>query len=185
VFDEIQTGMGRTGAWFAAQKVDVTPDVLTLAKALGGGMPLGAVVSTRERMEKWRTGTHGSTFGGNPVSCASGLATMQVIRDENLVARADTLGAIMVEELAGLRSHPRLREIRRFGAMVAAEFDSRTVAKAAIGAALERDVLLITCGFHDQVVRFIPALNIAEDDLRKGMRTFVEAARSILVAAPA
>ncbi|TME65387.1 MAG: aminotransferase class III-fold pyridoxal phosphate-dependent enzyme [Chloroflexi bacterium] len=185
VFDEVQTGMGRTGAWFAAQKVGVTPDVMTLAKALGGGMPLGAVVSSRERMERWRTGTHGSTFGGNPVSCAAGLATLQVIRDEGLVARAERLGEIMVEELAPLRSHPRLREIRRFGAMVAAEFDDKAVSKAAVGAALERDVLLITCGFHDQVVRFIPALNIKEDDLRAGMRTFVEAARAILVGAPA
>src|SRR5205823_2784754 len=79
VFDEVQTGMGRTGAWFAAQKFGVTPDIITAAKALGGGMPLGAVISTRERMEHWRTGTHGSTFGGNPVSCASGLATLQVI----------------------------------------------------------------------------------------------------------
>src|SRR5437588_120517 len=185
VFDEVQTGMGRTGAWFAAQKFGVIPDVLTAAKALGGGMPLGAVISTRERMEKWRTGTHGSTFGGNPVSCASGLATLEVIRDENLVARAETIGEIMVEELAPLRSHPRLREIRRFGAMVAAEFDEKSVAKAAIAAALERDVLLITCGFHDQVVRFIPALNIGEGDLRKGMRSFVEAARSAQVASPA
>src|SRR5438105_3993299 len=185
VFDEVQTGMGRTGAWFAAQKFGVIPDVLTAAKALGGGMPLGAVISTRERMEKWRTGTHGSTFGGNPVSCASGLATLEVIRDENLVARAETIGEIMVEELAPLRSHPRLREIRRFGAMVAAEFDEKSVAKGAIAAALDRDVLLITCGFHDQVVRFIPALNIGEADLRKGMRTFVEAARSAQVASPA
>jgi 4-aminobutyrate aminotransferase len=185
VFDEVQTGMGRTGAWFAAQKVGVTPDVLTLAKALGGGMPLGAVIATRERMERWRTGTHGSTFGGNPVSCASGLATMLVIRDEKLVPRAETLGDVMIEELAPLRSHPRVREVRRFGAMVAAEFDDKSVAKAAIAAALERDVLVITCGFHDQVVRFIPALNIAEDDLRRGMRIFVEAARAAQVAAPA
>jgi len=185
VFDEVQTGMGRTGAWFAAQKFGVTPDILLAAKALGGGMPLGAVIATRERMERWRTGTHGSTFGGNPVSCASGLATLQVIRDENLVARAETIGELMVEELAPLHSHPRLREIRRFGAMVAAEFDDKAIAKAAIAAALERDVLLITCGFHDQVVRFIPALNIGEADLRKGMRTFVEAARSSQVASPA
>jgi 4-aminobutyrate aminotransferase len=185
VFDEVQTGMGRTGAWFAAQKFGVVPDVITAAKALGGGMPLGAVISTRERMERWRTGTHGSTFGGNPVSCASGLATMQVIRDEKLVARAETIGGIMVEELGPLRSHPRLREIRRFGAMVAAEFDDKSVAKAVVASALERDVLLITCGFHDQVVRFIPALNIAEDDLRKGMRVFVESARSVQVASPA
>ena len=185
VFDEIQTGMGRTGAWFAAQKVDVTPDVMTLAKALGGGLPLGAVVATRERMERWRTGTHGSTFGGNPVSCAAGLATLEVIRDEGLVARAETLGEIMADELAPIRSHPRVLQIRRFGAMVAVEFEERSIAKAAIAAALEKDVLIITCGFHDQVVRFIPALNIAEDDLRRGMRVFVEAARAAQVAAPA
>src|SRR5437660_8884400 len=77
VFDEVQTGMGRTGAWFAAQKFGVTPDVMTLAKALGGGMPLGAVVSTGERMERWRIGTHGSTFGGHPESCARRLVTIQ------------------------------------------------------------------------------------------------------------
>ena len=185
VFDEIQTGLGRTGAWFAAQKFGVTPDVMTLAKALGGGLPLGAIVAPRELMAKWRTGTHGSTFGGNPVSCACGLATIEIIRDEGLVARAETIGAIMAEELTPLRSHPRLREVRRFGAMVAAEFDDKAVAKAATAAALAKGVLLITCGFHDQVVRFIPALNIAEDDLRKGMRVFIEAARSAEVAAPA
>jgi 4-aminobutyrate aminotransferase len=183
VFDEVQTGMGRTGAWFAAQKVGVVPDIITAAKALGGGMPLGAVISTRDRMDHWRTGTHGSTFGGNPVSCASGLATLEVIRDEGLVARAEKIGEMMVEELAPLRTHPRVREIRRFGAMVAVEFDDKSVSKAAIAAALARDVLLITCGFHDQVVRFIPALNIAENDLRKGMRTFVDAARSAQVPA--
>ena len=177
--------MGRTGAWFAAQKFGVTPDVMTLAKALGGGLPLGAIVAPRELMANWRTGTHGSTFGGNPVSCACGLATIEIIRDEGLVARAETIGAIMAEELTPLRSHPRLREVRRFGAMVAAEFDDKAVAKAATAAALAKGVLLITCGFHDQVVRFIPALNIAEDDLRKGMRVFVEAARSAEVAAPA
>src|SRR5712692_1538467 len=185
VFDEIQTGLGRTGAWFAAQKFGVTPDVMTLAKALGGGLPLGAVVAPRELMAKWRTGTHGSTFGGNPVSCACGLATIEVIRDEGLVARAEALGAIIAEELTPLRSHPRLREVRRFGAMVAAEFDDKAVAKAATAAALAKGVLLITCGFHDQVVRFIPALNMAEDDLRKGMRVFIEAARSAEVATPA
>jgi 4-aminobutyrate aminotransferase len=182
VFDEVQTGMGRTGAWFAAQKYRIVPDVIAAAKALGGGLPLGAVIASRERMELWRTGTHGSTFGGNPVSCAAGLATLQVIRDEGLVARAEELGRVMVEELAPLRSHSRLREIRQFGAMVAAEFDKKAVSKAAITAALERDVLLITCGAHDQVVRFIPALNIREDDLRRGIRTFVEAARAIQVA---
>src|SRR5207244_11284049 len=95
VFDEIQTGLGRTGAWFAGQKLGVTPDVMTLAKALGGGLPLGAVVAPRELMAKWRTGTHGSTFGGNPVSCACGLATIQVPRRGGPVAAAEQPGQLM------------------------------------------------------------------------------------------
>jgi 4-aminobutyrate aminotransferase len=175
IFDEVQTGFGRTGAWFAAQKIGVTPDVLVLAKALGGGLPLGAIVAPREIHEKWLQGTHGSTFGGNPVSCASGLATLEVIRDEGLVARAERLGELMVRELAPLLRNPHVREIRRFGAMVAVEFDDSTRSKAAIAGALERDVVLITCGFHDQAVRFIPPLNITESDLKLGVKALVEA----------
>lgn len=185
IFDEVQSGFGRTGAWFAAQKVGVTPDIMTLAKALGGGMPLGAVVSRRELQDQWLPGTHGSTFGGNPVSCASGLATLEVIRDENLVARAERLGALMLRELAPLRTHPHVREVRGYGAMVAVEFDETKVAKAAIAGALERDVLLITCGFHDQAVRFIPALNISEADLTLGVKAFVDTVTNAKVAAPA
>jgi 4-aminobutyrate aminotransferase len=175
IVDEVQTGFGRTGAWFATQKHGVDPDILVIAKALGGGLPLGAVVTSREMQDKWISGTHGSTFGGNPVSCAAGLASFEIIREEGLVARAERLGELMVKELAPLRSDPRVREIRRFGAMVAVEFDSKAMAKAAIAGALERDVLLITCGAHDQAVRFIPALNIAEDDLRRGVGALVAA----------
>ena len=185
IFDEVQTGFGRTGAWFAAQKAGVTPDVMALAKALGGGLPLGAIVAPRELHAKWLTGTHGSTFGGNPVSCASGLATLEVIRDEDLVTRAERLGAQMVRELAPLSDDPHVRDIRRFGAMVAVEFDDPKQSKAAIAAALERDVLLITCGAHDQAVRLIPPLNISEKDLSIGTKALVEAVRGAKVAAPA
>jgi len=185
VFDEVQSGFGRTGAWFAAQRFGVTPDVMTLAKALGGGLPLGAVVAPRAIHERWKTSTHGSTFGGNPVSCASGLATLNVLKDEKLVERADLVGKIIVEELAPLKRDPRVREIRTFGAMAAIEFADKTASKAAIHGALERNVLLITAGSHDQVVRFIPPLNIAEDDLRGGVRAFVQAAQTEAVGAPA
>ena len=185
IFDEVQTGFGRTGAWFAAQKFGVTPDILALAKALGGGLPLGAIVAPSRVQQKWLTGTHGSTFGGNPVSCASGLATLEIIRDEGLVARAERLGDLMVRELAPLLTNPHVREVRRFGAMVAVEFDDAKYSKAAIAGALERDVLLITCGFHDQAVRFIPPLNISEADLRLGTKALVEAASASQVATPA
>jgi 4-aminobutyrate aminotransferase len=185
IMDEVQTGFGRTGAWFATQKHGVDPDILVIAKALGGGLPLGAIVTSRGLQDSWISGTHGSTFGGNPVSCAAGLASFEIIRDEDLVSRAERLGELMVKELAPLRSDPRVREIRRFGAMVAVEFDSKATAKAAIAGALERDVLLITCGAHDQAVRFIPALNIAEDDLRRGVGALVAAATASEAPTPA
>src|SRR5262249_18764883 len=145
---------------------------------LGGGLPLGAVIAPRELQAKWLQGTHGSTFGGNPISCASGLATLEVLRDESLVPRADDLGKVMVRELRPLVGKPSVREVRSFGAMVAVEFASAEHAKAAIKAALERDVLLITCGFHDQAVRFIPPLNISDADLVHGVRTFVDVTKS-------
>ena len=113
------------------------------------------------------------------MSCASGLATLEVIRDDDLVSRAERLGELMVRELAPIRSHPRVRDIRRFGAMVAVEFNDSKASKAVLRSALERDVLLITCGFHDQVVRFIPALNISESDLRTGTRAVVEALQPV------
>ncbi len=180
IMDEIQTAFGRAGAWTVADRHGVRPDILTLAKALGGGLPLGAVAASRELHAKWQTGTHGSTFGGNPVSCASGLATLRVIQEERLIERAEKVGGIIDEELRPIARNERVREIRRIGAMVAVEFDDKARSKAAIAGALERDVLLITCGSHDQVVRFIPPLNIAEADLRQGVRTFVEAAKGAL-----
>ncbi len=189
VFDEVQTGFGRTGALFAAQRYGVVPDVLVLAKALGGGLPLGAIVAPRELHDRWLPGTHGSTFGGNPVSCAAGLATLQVVLEERLAERAERLGQVIAEELAPLRNEPRAGEIRRLGAMVAVEFvdatggPDRHSSKAALAGALERDVLLITCGTYEQVVRFIPPLNIAEEDLRTGVRAFVEAVRRPVAAA--
>jgi 4-aminobutyrate aminotransferase len=185
VADEIQTAFGRAGAWTAIERAGVVPDIVTLAKALGGGLPLGAVAAPRALHEKWPTGTHGSTFGGNPVSCASGLATLRVIRDERLIERAERVGAIVEEELAPIAGNERVREIRRIGAMIAVEFDDKARSKAACQAALERDVLLITCGSHDQVVRVIPPLNIAEAELRHGVRALIEAVAGAREATPA
>lgn len=179
IVDEIQTAFGRAGAWTVAQRYGVRPDILTLAKALGGGLPLGAIVARRELHERWPTGTHGTTFGGNPVSCASGLATIGVIRAEGLVERAERVGEIIAEELLPIAKDGRVREIRRIGAMVGLELDEKATSKAVCQGALERDVLIITCGAHDQVVRFIPPLNIAEDDLRKGVRAVVSAFQAL------
>jgi 4-aminobutyrate aminotransferase len=189
IFDEVQTGLGRTGAMFAAQRYGVTPDAMVLAKALGGGLPLGALIAPRDLHRKWLTGTHGSTFGGNPVSCAAGLATLEVIKKERLAERAEELGEVMTEELRPIIRQNGVGEIRRLGSMVAVEFvddrgePDKAAAKGAITAALERGVLLITCGSFDQVVRFIPALNIAEADLRQGVRMLIEVVKRPAAAA--
>jgi 4-aminobutyrate aminotransferase len=185
VSDEIQTAFGRAGGWTTVERMGVVPDIVTLAKALGGGLPLGAVAAPRALHEQWPTGTHGSTFGGNPVSCASGLATLRVIKEQRLVDRAETVGSIVEEELVPIRRDGRVREIRRIGAMIAVEFGTKDTAKAATAGALARDVLLITCGSHDQCVRFIPPLNVAEADLRQGVRAFVEAVQGVREKAPA
>jgi len=185
ILDEIQTAFGRAGAWTVSDRYGVRADIITLAKALGGGLPLGAVAASRELHEKWQTGTHGSTFGGNAVSCAAGLATLRVIKDEGLIERAEQVGAIVEEELRPLARAEGVREIRRIGAMIGVEFDNKARSKAAIAGSLERNVLLITCGAHDQVVRFIPPLNVAEDDLRTGVRAFVDATKGAKVATPA
>lgn len=185
VADEIQTAFGRAGAWTAIARAGVVPDIVTLAKALGGGLPLGAVAAPRALHDQWPTGTHGSTFGGNPVSCASGLATLRVIKADGLIERAEVVGRIVEEELGALAPAEGVREIRRIGAMIAVEFADKARSKSAIAGALERDVLLISCGSHDQVVRIIPALNIAEADLRAGVRAFVDAVVGSPVAAPA
>jgi 4-aminobutyrate aminotransferase len=168
-----------------AQRHGVRPDILTLAKALGGGMPLGAIAAPRALHDKWPTGTHGTTFGGNPVSCASGLATLEVIRDEGLIERAEKVGEMIAEELLPIAKDARVREIRRIGAMVGVEMDDKATSKGAIAGALERDVLIITCGAHDQVVRFIPPLNITEADLRTGIRAFVSAFKALPAPTPA
>ena len=184
IFDEIQTGFGRSGALFATERYGVVPDAMLLAKALGGGLPLSALVAPRELQRKWLTGTHGSTFGGNPMACVAGLATLQVIQEESLATRAERLGEIVAEELAPIAREPGVGEIRRLGSMVGLELvdgqgrPDRLAAKAALAGALERDVLYLTCGTHDQVVRFIPPLNIDEGDLRRGVRALAEAVRS-------
>src|SRR5919204_88962 len=159
-------------------------DLLRLLDHVVPAENVAALIAPRRMHDKWQTGTHGSTFGGNPVSCAAGLATLNVIRKERLAERAETIGDIIDEELRPIAKQPGVGEIRRLGSMVGVEFvnekggPDKPAAKAAIAGALERDVLMITCGSYDQVVRFIPPLNIAEDDLRKGVRAFVDAVKS-------
>ena len=173
IFDEVQTGFGRTGKMFAAEHSGVTPDILVLAKALSGGMPLGAIVAKRELHNKWPVGGHGSTFGGNPISCATALASIQVIEEEGLVIRSKELGAQIVTRLQkSLQGNERIKDIRGIGMMIGIEF-KESAAKSLVPVIKERclnnRLLIMNCGVNGQTIRLMLPLNISDVDLDEGL----------------
>ncbi len=175
IFDEIQTGFGRTGHLFAFEGFGVVPDILTLAKAMGGGMPLGAFVASREIMSILRTDpplSHVTTFGGHPVSCAAALAALDVVVGENLAGRAGD-----IERRVRARTDHRLvREVRGKGAMLGVELVSREVTEQFVHRCLEGDILVGWTLHSDTLVRVAPPLNIPFDVLDEAL----VAMRSIL-----
>lgn len=170
VFDEVQTGFGRTGDWFAAGLYGVRPDVMTLAKGMGGGMPLAGVLAPRDML--WRFAadppfSHITTFGGHPVSCAAGLAAMRVIARDGLAARARECGARLRERLGALvAADPRLTEVRGVGQMTGLETESQEFARAVVLAGYREGLILETNLLAENVIRFSPPLTatVAECD---------------------
>jgi ornithine--oxo-acid transaminase len=173
ILDEVQSGLGRTGAWFAFEHENVRPDGLVLGKALGGGMlPVSAFLARRDVMDVFTPGSHGSTFGGNPLAAAVGLEALQVIADEDLVERSRVLGDHMLERLRAIRS-PVLREVRGRGLWAGAEIDPHFgTARQACEALLANGVL--SKETHHTVVRLAPPLVIAREDLDWALDRFAE-----------
>lgn len=176
IADEVQTGFGRTGKMFAIEHSQVEPDVMLMAKGMGGGMPISGFISRKELTDKWLPGRHGTTFGGNPVSCAAALATIDVIQSENLPARAEALGKQMLERLKkNLASCKSVGDIRGIGLMIGIEFQnadgspSHDLAEAVLNKALEKKLLLLTCGSHGHVLRLIPPLNMSDEEAKQGL----------------
>lgn len=166
IFDEIQTGLGRTGRMFAYEHYGVLPDVLTLAKALGGGLPLGAVVARGEAAQAFRPGDHGSTFGGNPVACAAALAALDVLAEEELPARAAALGdhfAARLRELAG--RHAGVRQVRGLGLMVGMELS--VPVRPLVETCRERG--LLANGTAERVLRFLPPLVVTREEIDRAV----------------
>jgi len=164
MFDEIQTGLGRTGKMFAHQYENVKPDVLILGKALGGGViPVSMVVSSREVMEVFRPGDHGSTFGGFPLACAVGIAALDVLVDDNLAARAMELGEYFMDKLRGMNS-PHVKEIRGRGLLIAMEIKAESGVARPFCERLKEEGLLCK-ETHESVVRFAPPLVITKEEL--------------------
>lgn len=186
VFDEIQTGFGRTGKMFAFEHAGVTPDVLIMAKGLGSGLPISAIAASRARMERWEPGTHGGTYGGgSTVPLAAAYATLQVLRKQDLATNAAAMGERL---MAGLRSlqatYPVVGDVRGLGLMVGVEFRSpggaaddhgKGVTKAVQAACLADRLLLLTCGTYENVIRWIPPLIVTERQIDDGLAVFERA----------
>lgn len=155
IVDEIQSGMGRTGKYFAFQYFDVLPDVVTLAKPIAGGLPLGAILTTNAISESLHPGMHGTTFGGGPLACAVAVEVLNVIEKKKLLASNDKLGRYFRKQLAGLqKKHACIKEVRGMGLFVAAELDSSNLAKDTVGAMLEKNIIINRT--NETVLRFLP-----------------------------
>jgi LysW-gamma-L-lysine/LysW-L-ornithine aminotransferase len=172
ILDEIQTGMGRTGRRFAFEHYDVVPDILTLAKALGGGVPIGAAVMRKEVAESMPKGGHGTTFGGNPLAMAAGVAAIRYLERTRLWERAAELGPWFMEKLREIPS-PKIREVRGLGLMVGLELKEKS---APYIQKLEKEHRILTLQAGPTVIRFLPPLVIDREDLER----VVEAVRAVL-----
>ena len=164
ILDEVQTGFGRTGKMFAFQNYGIVPDILVLAKSIGGGMPLGAIVATEEVSLAFTPGSHGSTFGGNAASCAAGCAVIDYILKKNLAQKAEKLGLFLIKELKKMsREFPIIKEVRGMGLMVGVEL-SKPAAPEIVLKALQ-DGLVIN-KVSPSILRFLPSLVISKSDLK-------------------
>jgi len=184
IFDEVQTGFGHTGEWFAAQAFGVEPDVVCLAKGIANGFPLGATAARQEIMSRWGAASHGTTYGGSPISCAAALATMDLIREGNLLANARAQGGYILEALRELQTElPIMGDVRGMGLMMAVEFvrpgtgkePNPEAVRRILQRALEGGLLLYPCGHWTQTIRFIPSLNITREQVDEGLDIFRQA----------
>ncbi|MDV6284417.1 MULTISPECIES: aspartate aminotransferase family protein [Rhodococcus] len=179
VIDEIQTGFGRTGKFFGHQHFDVRPDIITIAKGLASGFPLSGIAASEELMAKGWPGSQGGTYGGNAVSCAAAVATLEVIEKEDLVANAAARGVQLLDG-ARARAIDGIGDVRGLGLLVGSEFTAadgsadRAKAAAAQQLAAKKGLLLLTCGAHMNVVRMIPPLIVTAEQIEDALKIWSE-----------
>ncbi|MGO9802027.1 MAG: 4-aminobutyrate--2-oxoglutarate transaminase [Steroidobacteraceae bacterium] len=188
VADEIQSGFGRTGRMFAIEHSGVEPDLITIAKSVAGGLPLAAVTGKAAIMDAPGPGGLGGTFAGSPLACAAGLAVLEVMREEQLLKRAQEIGRFMSSRLKGLQVRfPCVGEVRNLGAMVALELVKNMRAdapdpeltKALVQAAGRRGLIILSCGVYANVIRFLAPLTIPDALLKEGCNVFEQALEEV------
>jgi 4-aminobutyrate aminotransferase len=187
IVDEIQSGFGRTGKWFAQEHFNTTPDIMTVAKGIASGLPLSGVFSRLDLMKKWQIGTHGGTFGGNAIACAAGVATIKAMREEKMPENARIRGQQLMNQLLRTQlDFPVIGDLRGLGLMIGVEFRSpdrkpdKATTKAVVQACFERKLMLLTCGTYDNVIRWIPPLVVTEKQIDEAADIFVDSLRSVV-----
>jgi 4-aminobutyrate aminotransferase len=186
--DDVQAGYARTGAMWGFEHAGIVPDVVVIAKAIANGLPLGAIATRRELQERWGRSAHGSTFGGNPVACAAGIAVLDTIREESLVVNAGRRGDELTQGLLRLMAEDeRIGDVRGPGLMVGVELvrDRETkepdgdLANDLVARCAELGLLVLTCGLAHQVVRWIPPIDATPAEIAEGAEIFGEALRTV------
>lgn len=185
IVDEVQTGLGRTGRWFAFEHSGIVPDIVALGKAIGGGLPLGGVVARAEIMNRWWPGAHGSTFGGNPIACRAGLETIAIMREENLLENAVRVGRRLMQGFEAARAEvPMIGEVRGKGLMVAVDLVdehnqpiSTERLKQVIKSLAKHGVVMTKCG--PSALRFAPALILTEQQADEVVGLVTDALKAV------
>ena len=167
IADEVQSGFGRTGKMFAIEHYDVSPDVVCMAKGIASGFPFSALGTRRELDDRWPKGSHGGTYGGNPMGCAAALATIDVLTADGFLAAVNERGRQLGDGLRDLqRRHPALTHVRALGLMIAAQFESPAVTSAVVAHCLdEGKLILMTAGAAGTTLRFMPPLTVSADEI--------------------
>ena len=188
IFDEVQSGFGRTGKWFALEHHEVVPDIITAAKGIASGLPLSGVFSRTDIMKKLDTGSIGGTYGGNAIACAAGVATIQAMREEKMVENAAEKGIQLMTGLRKLQEeYPQIGDVRGKGLMIGTEFivdgsqaKAKPIVKDVIHAAEEKGMLLLSCGTYDNTLRWIPPLNVTSEQINDGLKIFGESLKETI-----
>ena len=182
IFDEVQTGFGRTGKFFALEHSGVMPDILVMAKGLASGMPLSAVAASRKVMAKWTPGSHGGTYGPNLVSAAAAAETIRVMRDEKLIENSAARGEQLMAGLRKLQAEfKQIGDVRGLGCMVATEFvdahghADKAMTDKIVKTCADHKLLMLTCGSYQNVIRWIPPLVVTADQIDEALRIFAAA----------
>ncbi len=188
IADEVQSGYARTGAMWAFEHAGIVPDVVVVAKAIANGLPLSAIATSRGLQERWGRSAHGSTYGGNPVACAAGIAVLETIRDEDLVTNAGGRGSDLTSGLRRLMAEDeRIGDVRGPGLMVGVELVKDRITKepdgdlatALVARSAELGLLVLSCGLAHQVVRWIPPIDATAAEISAGVEIFGEALRTV------